>query len=434
MSMVSSQKPRHEHRLRFAVALTFPVYPPLGGGQARAYHLYRELARHADVELVSLALPGTRERRLPLAPGLWERRVPKSMEHAEREMALEREAGAVVTDIAMGQLHHLTPGYAVALSLAADSADAVVASHPYTYRAIREATDAPLCYEAQDVEATLKADLLGDTDAARSLLREVVAIEQACVREAELTWTCSAEDRHELIRRYGADSDRIVVVPNGAPLDELRYTPLELRHDRRRRLQIREGGPSLFMASWHQPNVDAALTLLEVATRTPATEYLILGSVGFALADRRLPENVRLTGPMATEFKQAVLDIADVALNPVTTGSGTNIKMLDYFGSGAPVISTEFGARGLGVTADEHYVQAEPRQFEVALDRMREFSQEQISAMTRAAREHVERELSWSAIADGLFEHLSRRFEAQGGRPHSLHDLAAPSSVARFVG
>jgi len=35
------------------------------------------------------------------------------------------------------------------------------------------------------------------------------------------------------------------------------------------------------------------------------------------------------------------------------SGSGTNLKMLDYFAAGLPVVSTPEGARGLELTSDD---------------------------------------------------------------------------------
>lgn len=395
-------------RPRLAVALTFPVDPPLGGGQVRVYELYRQLARDYDIEIVSLGHTGEPERRCELAPGLWEHRVPKSVEHATREMDLEREAGTVVTDVAMRRLFRHTPDYVAALRAASVGATAVVASHPYTYQAIREVTDVPLCYEAHNVEASLKAELLTRGDIAAALLRDVVATEAACCREAALIWTCSSEDRDELVRRYGLPADRLVVVPNGVALAELPYTPPRARREYRRRLRILDRRIALFIASWHQPNVVAAQRLLELAENRPQVEFLIVGSVSHALADRSLPANVQPTGTVSAEFKRAVLSIADLALNPVTTGSGTNIKMLDYFASGTPVVSTKFGARGLGVVAGLHYVQAEPDHFAVALDHIDALGLAELDALAGAARAHVEAELSWRAIADGLRDALGR--------------------------
>ena len=73
-----------------------------------------------------------------------------------------------------------------------------------------------------------------------------------------LVWACSEPDRAELISRYGLAPDRVVIVPNGAAPDELRYrTPSERLTDKRR-LRLQQRFQALFIASWHQPNIAAA--------------------------------------------------------------------------------------------------------------------------------------------------------------------------------
>ncbi|MFN7173813.1 MAG: MlaD family protein, partial [Thermaurantiacus tibetensis] len=47
--------------------------------------------------------------------------------------------------------------------------------------------------------------------------------------------------------------------------------------------------------------------------------------------------------PGGEEEKLALLRGADVALNPISSGSGTNLKMLEYFAAGLPVLSTPHG-------------------------------------------------------------------------------------------
>lgn len=44
-------------RKKITVALTFCVFPPMGGGQSRVFHLYRNLARWFDIELVTFTNP-----------------------------------------------------------------------------------------------------------------------------------------------------------------------------------------------------------------------------------------------------------------------------------------------------------------------------------------------------------------------------------------
>jgi glycosyltransferase involved in cell wall biosynthesis len=393
-------------RPRLAVAITYPIDPPRGGGQVRAFNLYRELARTFDIELVTLGIPGTRPLRKQLAPGLWEHRVPKSARHAAAEMLIEMEAGTVITDVAMPSLYQLTPDYLEALRQATRAARAAVACHPYTLPAIREVTNLPVWYEAQDVEAQLKASVLGHAKRARALLADVKRVERACCRQAELVWACSDEDRAELIRRYRTKPDRVLVVPNGAALQDLLFIPPSARREHKRRLGISDRFLAVFIASWHEPNVAGARVILDLAPRCRSVDFLILGSVGMALEGRELPTNVDLTGIVSMEFKQAVLSVADVALNPVTTGSGTNIKMLDYFGAGVPVISTAFGARGLGIQPSEHYLQAEPDDLGAALGRV-QMADGKLDEMVDAARRHVEQSLSWSAIGSRLLAALT---------------------------
>jgi glycosyltransferase involved in cell wall biosynthesis len=164
---------------------------------------------------------------------------------------------------------------------------------------------------------------------------------------------------------------------------------------------------AVFIASWHEPNVVGARALLRLAERAPAAGLLIIGSVGMALAAEPQPDNVAITGTVSAGFKQSVLAVADVALNPVTTGSGTNLKMLEYFAAGTPVVSTAFGARGLGVRAGEHYIQAEPAEMDDALARLRAREGVPLDRLVAAARAHVETRLSWRVITDELLAQVA---------------------------
>ncbi|MGH2867362.1 MAG: glycosyltransferase family 4 protein [Solirubrobacteraceae bacterium] len=396
-------------RPRLVVALTFPVHPPLGGGQVRTFNLYRGLAAAFDIELVTLTSHAAPERHRELAPGLHEHTIPKSARHMELELELERRAGTVVTDIAMAELYEHTPAYLEALREATHGARAAVASHPYTFPAIRAVSDGPVWYEAHNVEASLKRTVLGDGEEAQRLLALAEETERSCCEEAELVWACSAEDRQELIRRYGAEDERVLVVPNGAAVDDVDYLEPAARQALRERLRIADRSLAIFIASWHHPNVLGARRLLRVAEECPEVEFLILGSVGLALADDPAPDNVQLPGPVSAGLKQSALSVADAALNSVTTGSGTNLKMLEYFGAGVPVISTSFGARGLGVRAGEHFLPAEPAEFPRALRALREMPLSSVERLVRDAHSFVLERLSWSVIAGELLAELRAR-------------------------
>ena len=143
-------------RKKITVALTFPVFPPRGGGQIRVFHLYRNLARWFDIELVTFTNPNQRLCRSEIAPGLWEIQIPQSHKHHTEEIAIDKKVGVPVTDIVMPQLYHLTPAYVEALRESSATSDFIIACHPYLLPAIQAVTNKPIWYEAQDVELELK--------------------------------------------------------------------------------------------------------------------------------------------------------------------------------------------------------------------------------------------------------------------------------------
>ena len=65
-------------RKKITLTTTYPIYPPLGGGQARIYNLYKNVAKEFDVEVVSSAGSDQEEFVGTIAPGFNESRVPRS--------------------------------------------------------------------------------------------------------------------------------------------------------------------------------------------------------------------------------------------------------------------------------------------------------------------------------------------------------------------
>ena len=60
----------------------------------------------------------------------------------------------------------------------------------------------------------------------------------------------------------------------------------------------------------------------------------------------------------------AFLAAADVSINPAVSGSGVNIKLVEYLAAGAPVVSTTRGSAGLGLTPGKDLLVADtPAEF-----------------------------------------------------------------------
>jgi len=144
------------------------------------------------------------------------------------------------------------------------------------------------------------------------------------------------------------------------------------------------------------------------------------------------PANVRSLGLVDEQEKLAWLALADIGLNPVLSGSGTNLKLLDYAAAGLPIVSTPFGARGAGLETGKHLWQAEPEHLAARLKEVLALPIEEKVRITLAARKQVEATLDWQAIATAFAEKLGLADEPR--RPKGAWVRVAESSPAEQSG
>ncbi|MFM7064237.1 MAG: glycosyltransferase family 4 protein, partial [Actinomycetes bacterium] len=361
----ASPDPRAGRLGRLVAVSTYPVGGAAGGGPERAQHLLQALADDGwDVELLDLtvdpvrATPDGGRTELPgtgSAGTVGETTVPYSQRHHDAEARLRLVTGDVaVTDVAASVLWPATPVFVRELVAALDGASGVVLVQPYLYPAIAAlAPDLPVVYDSHNHEHRLKADMLPDNEGGRWLLDRVRECEGAASRAARLVVVTTDNDRAALATDYSVDPDRVSVVPNGVDTAAVPFTPLDERHVRRTELLTRyEAGPgvrrvAVFVGSGHAPNIEAGRVLLRLAGDLPDTLFLLAGRHSLFLEPRRTASNVRLLGEVGASQLADLLAVSDVALNPMTTGGGSNLKLLGYLAAGVPVVSTELGARGL---------------------------------------------------------------------------------------
>ena len=390
-------------RKKVVVANTFAIYPPQSGGQLRLYHLYKGLARQADVVMVNLTEPGQPARRLALAPGLSEVRVPRALSLAEADRALEGALGVSSGDLSLALFPALAPNYLRALREACEGADVVVASHPYAWAALRKVWPGPIVYESHNMEYKLKAALYPpDTP----WLQGLADVEGACAREAPQVFACSEADADRLAEVYDVPRARIGVIPNGVDVSEVTFTPPEERETAKARLGLAGRTLVLFMGSLHQPNVEALETLIAVAHTCPDLDFLIMGNVCQAACLQAASANVHPLGLVSEREKQRWLATADIGFNPMLSGSGTNLKILDYAAAGLVIVSTPFGARGAVLTAPEHLLLAEPDRLAPALMAAARLPLAERQRLVEAARRRIEETVDWPAVADAYARQL----------------------------
>jgi glycosyltransferase involved in cell wall biosynthesis len=376
--------------LRNLVILSpFGVFPPRSGGHAAVLEPARALARSGvTVHLFGLgirrfeAFRHLRSFTRQLEPRLTEERHVSPWNWIDylrrRRTGLPPlGAGAFLSRRASPQLRERMA-----------TADAVLCELPWLFAAAPP--ERPRVLLAQNVEAALVEENphAGEARRAGAAQQEGRAWTQAdaviCLTEA---------DRDELARRYG--NRPATVVPLGVDADRLRPGSPEARAGARRTLGVGERFVVLFTGAWHPPNRAARDRVLGWADRLGEDFLLVVaGSVGDRPARGR---NWLVTG--------TVPDLApwfhacDCCVNPVTEGSGANVKMLEYLAYGLPVVTTAFGARGLEEARDgEHLIVCAPGEFPAALGAL-STDPEKRRRLGTAGRAWVEAERSWAALA-----------------------------------
>ena len=117
--------------------------------------------------------------------------------------------------------------------------------------------------------------------------------------------------------------------------------------------------------------------------------------------------NVYLLGQISDDEKKELLKISDIAINPMLSGSGTNIKVLAYLSAGVPTITTPVGARGLDLIHQEHAIICDIGDFP---EKIRELLSDDHLADTlkKTGRNLVEKRYEWDLIVQEMAEKMLR--------------------------
>ncbi len=228
-------------------------------------------------------------------------------------------------------------------------------------------------------------------------------LEERALGAADLVVTVSSEDAERLASLYRIPQERFLVIENG--YDETRLHPpsTEERASARAHFGFRDTDHvGVFVGSDFPHNRAAARLLMERVYPPLAPEghrLVVVGGVNASLG--RAEESwIRRVPP--TPDLLVCLHAADVGLNPVTTGGGSNVKLPAYLAAGLPVVTTAFGLRGYS-DLRPYVVVAESAQTSMAIQARPHSHPGTPAAITRYA---------WSALGG----RLSRRYEQLLGR------------------
>lgn len=373
--------------MRVLVVSPYPIWPPIHGGRVRTLGLARGLARagatvtilcpwvpwnprHEDLEprldcrrhhLASNLLPATPLARLAPPLALLSLQ-PRSRARQRRWLARLSNFDIVQFEFCAqaGWMDLVSPGSAI-------------------------------CYSAHNVER----DFLGlepDRRLAGWSHRRIESLERSAVEGSDLVVACTEADLARFRDLY-SDPPRSLVVPNGVEPGLLSFDPQGLRAKARAQLDLRPADRvALFLGGDAAHNRDAVDFLRRCVAPRAAADVRIL------IAGRCAPRSTWPDGRGRSlgfvHDLRPLFAAADIALNPVDAGSGSNIKLAEYLAAGLPVVSTPIGVRGLPPDARTAVHVASRERFAHALG-------ERPLARSRGS---VTSRLSWNTLGAELFD------------------------------
>lgn len=403
-----------------------PITPLEGGGRIRLFGLYSGIKGDMTVTYVgTYDWYGKRKVEKQIADCLKEITVPLSGLHlSEYEKVMSKMPGKSVFDATFAEFAQYS--YELldeAISYIKD-ADIVIFSHPWMYSPLRNELSPKnqlIVYDSHNCEGYLRTKLLYDGNGFGSeLARKVVAQEYDLCQDADVILACSEEDKDMFLELYNVDRSKIVLAPNGVFAQKIIPKSNKEKAIIKKQLKLPEY-VAIFMGSDYQPNHEAAEYILSIAPRLPEVYFVIAGGVGNGIKKPDInnkyegySNNVRITGSIDEETKIKYYAASDVALNPIKSGSGTNIKMFEYMAAGIPIITSKTGARGIqDVKGNSYYLCTMDNIIEkiTTLKQDKLFSQK----LSSGGRELVCSSYSWENISCELGYKLSQALKSKKG-------------------
>lgn len=374
------------------ITARFPL-PPIKGDRLRAFHLLKRLARRHEIDLASFSRPED----LPHIDEM--RGIVRSLDLVPFRAAPQalRMLPFVPTGVPFQVGLHRHPAMAriVRERLRERGHDAIVCM---MLRSTVNLPPVPPCPMVADFVDSMTLNFANRLAKESGPMKAVVAEEVRRLRRHEpeqarrfaAVMVVSERDRQAI------GGDNVRVVPMG--VDTQQFAPSGAARSPRK--IVFTGNLGYF------PNVDAATwfareILPRVRSEVPDAEFEIAG-VGArkAVLDLDGLPGVRVVG--FVEDMAAFIDTAAVAVCPMRSGSGMQIKMMEAMACAVPVVASSYAAEGIPARAGRDFLLADGADAFAAEVRELLRSPERAKAVGQSGREFIARHASWDAAADSL--------------------------------
>jgi glycosyltransferase involved in cell wall biosynthesis len=375
----------------------FPVYPPKRGGEHRKHGIVKSFVQAGDivnrfaqaVDVNEFKLTNTYET-IEIDEGYYEYHNKNPVHSIHRANLL----------VGLPYLFHgatLRIWKPKILKKLVKDADVILVEEPWQLPAVNEyAKQTPIVYSSHNVEA-VKFRPESYPRTGNWLQKVMTHNEKKAVEKADLLICVSEDDKCEFQNEYNVQCP-VCVAPNGVYESAIREHNPENGQPVIEKHEIgRESFVGLFVGSDYGPNNDAVEQMIELLEAYPDKfanfHFLIVGSVSDTITDP--PDNVTAAG--FVDDIEPYYDAADIAVNPMRFGGGTNIKLFDYFARSLPVVSTPFGIRGIDSGEDVAHV-IELSEFPHSINELKS-NRQRCEAYRARGRDLIKRKYKWNSIS-----------------------------------
>ena len=245
-----------------------------------------------------------------------------------------------------------------------ESSDIIIFEGPWQYPLIKDGLCNKLViYDAHNVEYSLRDGNKYQEDCKK--------IEGELLSRSDIVFSFTKKDIEKFKEVYSINTEKIQFVPHEMNLSKIEWTGVASKN-------------IVFIGSIYSANNSALNQIVELAHQYPQFTFEIIGSAKPTIGSKL--KNIIYHGVVENTKKDEIMGRCFLALNPVTEGSGRNLKMIDYLAHGLPILSTPIGVRGFeDFNISNSIIVSEPDQFGTNIVKLSE-EREKIKEMSKNSR------------------------------------------------
>jgi glycosyltransferase involved in cell wall biosynthesis len=217
---------------------------------------------------------------------------------------------------------------------------------------------------------------------------ELMKFMEYCVGQiADLILPCSEVDKTQLVD-MGVPIAKLKVVENGVDTTKINYNSTN-----------KKSKTILFLGNlFYQPNFNAVVKIAEHLQNSKLLRkynFTIAGSAPEDLIQKYSSDRFLFTG-YVSNLNETFSNVA-IALAPLSKGSGTRLKILNYLSAGIPTIATSVAVEGLDLNDSEIVINDNIAEYPKIIENL--INSNQVEALSKNGRNKMVNQYDWRVIS-----------------------------------